>query len=427
MSLFGTDFSFIHCADLHLDSPFEGLHDVDSQVGQVLRDSTFDSFDRIITLAIQRQVDFIVISGDVYDSADHSLRAQLRFRDSLDRADREGINSYVIHGNHDPLDSWDAQLELPESVHRFGGEHVTQTTATRAGRPLADLYGISFATREIKRNLAVEFQRTGNAPFSIGLLHCNLGGDPNHDNYAPCSLADLQATGIDYWALGHVHTRAEIHAADPTVVYPGNIQGRSIRETGSRGCYHVAVSAAGSVKLEFLATDSVRWIDRSDSTIDVESISTLDGLLAELEELRERLRSAQDGSAAIARIELTGRSPLHSKLIADSLEQDLLGTLREGEADRPDFVWFEAIKVSTRPELDLDARRKVDDFVGDYLRVADEMRQDSSGELIRSLLLNRPESKRIQEAIQGFTTEELLEMLREAEWMGLDRLLEDDE
>ena len=118
-------FSFIHCADLHLDSPFEGIHDVDPQVARVLRHSTFNSFERIVFLAIEREVDFIVIAGDVYDSADQSLRAQIRFHDFLKRASEAGIQCFLIHGNHDPLNSWDAKLDLPLNCHRCGGDSVT--------------------------------------------------------------------------------------------------------------------------------------------------------------------------------------------------------------------------------------------------------------------------------------------------------------
>jgi len=82
----GSKFSFIHCADLHLDSPFEGLQQVAPALARLLRDPTFQAFDQVINLALEHRVDFIIVAGDVYDGADRSLRAQLRFRDALARA-----------------------------------------------------------------------------------------------------------------------------------------------------------------------------------------------------------------------------------------------------------------------------------------------------------------------------------------------------
>ena len=91
------------------------------------------------------------------------------------------------------------------------------------------------------------------------MLHANVGGHPDHDSYAPCSVADLAATGLDYWALGHVHTRQVLQGEDPAVVYPGNPQGRHPGETGPRGVYLVEVDDRGGIGLDFRPTDVVRW------------------------------------------------------------------------------------------------------------------------------------------------------------------------
>lgn len=420
-------FSFIHCADLHLDSPFEGIHDVDPQVARVLRHSTFNSFERIVFLAIEREVDFIVIAGDVYDSADQSLLAQIRFHDFLKRASEAGIQCFLIHGNHDPLNSWDAKLDLPLNCHRFGGDSVTKLTATRNGDPLADIYGISFPTRDVNENIAVQFSRDGDAPFAIGVLHCNLGGDPNHDNYAPCNIDDLQRANMDYWALGHVHTRNVVSPQDPCVVYPGNIQGRSVRETGERGCYLVRVDHNFVIDLEFLPTDVVRWFGPDDASLDVKNIDSFDLLLTELTEVRERLRSKADGRASIARIRLVGRSELHAQLLSLEVDRDLLGPLREDECDRPDSVWTESIQIATQPVIDIEQRRTVDDFVGDFLSIAHELRSNKNHDAVREMLLARTESQKVASAIDEFSDDELLEILDEAQLLGLDHLLQDEE
>lgn len=69
-------FRFIHAADLHLDSPFRGMSKVPNELKEKLMASTFGALRRLTETAIQEQVDFIVISGDLYDEADRSLKAQ---------------------------------------------------------------------------------------------------------------------------------------------------------------------------------------------------------------------------------------------------------------------------------------------------------------------------------------------------------------
>ena len=419
-------FSFIHCADLHLDSPFVGINAVEPRLAELLRDSTFDSFETIVTTAIERAVDFVLIAGDVYDSAEHSLRAQIRFRDSVQRLCSAGIPCYMIHGNHDPLNSWDAKLALPENAYRFGGESVEKVTVSREGERLADIYGISFPTREVEENLALQFHREGESEFAIGLLHCNVGGKQNHDNYAPCSLEDLKRSGIDYWALGHVHTREILSPMGPSVVYPGNIQGRSVRETGARGCYHVNVDSHRKVKLEFVSTEQVRWFGENEATLDVCEIETMDELLEQLHELKEYLREKAESRPSIGRIAIEGRSEIHSKLNGFGTEEDLLVTLRDGEAERQDSVWIESLTVATRRLVDIDQRRGIDDFVGDFLTAADRLRGDGSGETIRQLIMDRPESQKLVDEIAEFSADDLSELLEMAEQMGLDDLLTDD-
>lgn len=418
-------FRFIHCADLHLDSPFEGLHSVDPQIGQALRDATFRAFDNVVDLAIREQVDLLVIAGDVYDGADRSLKAQLRFRDALARAADAGIHCCVIHGNHDPLDGWQIELAMPTGSCRFGGDDVETFTIVRDGQPLVDVYGISYATREGSENLSRRFRREGKAPLAIGLLHCNVGGDPHHDNYAPCSKEDLADAGMDYWALGHIHQRRVLKEASPTIVYAGNGQGRSVRELGPRGCYRVSVDDGGRCHPEFVATDAIRWFERS---LDISPYEQFDPLLDALNDLREQIRSEAEGRAAVVRLQLTGRGDLHALLHRETAAEDLTAQLREGEPERPDFVWVESVRVATRPAVDIQQRRELEDFVGDFLRAAQNLRDaGQTPQAVRDVLLQRPESKRIAAEIGALPDEELLSILDQAEAMGLDCLLEEEE
>ena len=87
--------TFVHSSDLHLDSTFLGMSEINSDLGEQLFNSTFQAYDSIVNFCIEKNVDFLLIAGDVYESANKSLYAQLRFLDGLRKLDAAGISVYL--------------------------------------------------------------------------------------------------------------------------------------------------------------------------------------------------------------------------------------------------------------------------------------------------------------------------------------------
>lgn len=421
-------FSFVHCADLHLDSPFEGLSCKNDRLAGLLREATFQAFDNVITVAIENKAAFVLIGGDIYDGADNSLRAQIRYADTLARAAKHGIFCYAVHGNHDPVKAWRANIALPEQVHVFSDDRVERIPVVHQGQEIAHIYGISHNDYQIKHNLAAKFMRQDGDDYAIGLLHCNVGACAGHDDYAPCTISDLRSSGMDYWALGHIHGRAVLSDHTPLIVYPGNTQGRSSKETGEKGCYLVHVNEDKQTEMTFHATDMVRWFQAS---ITINEEETIDSLREKLFAKQQELRAAAEKRGSISRLTITGRGRLHGLLRQLSTERDLVADLNDGEEQRSDFAWIDTITVKTKPELDMEKRRHLPDLVGDFLRSADAIRQGAdrkpAGEVIRDILLNRPESNKIKHIIMELSEQELVELLDDAEISGLDLLLAGEE
>ncbi len=416
---------FIHCADLHLDSPFEGIRAIEPDIAKALRNATFEAFSNIIDLAIDEKVDFIIIAGDVYNNVNRSLRAQLQFRDEITRAADSGILSYISHGNHDPLSGWDAGLSMPNGVHRFSGNQVEMKEYKRDGIVRAHIYGISYKDKGIRKNLASLFKKQGDDIFSIGVLHCNLGGDSKHDNYAPCTLVDLEKCGFDYWALGHIHSKKIVKEENPCIIYPGNTQGLSIKESGSRGCYIVELDTSGHLNNRYFSTDIIRWDSKE---IDTTNIDTLDQLLETLDEVIENTRVSAEGRAAILSLQLLGRGDIHRELRKIEIDKDILLQLRESEITREDFVWVESINNNTSPTIDIEKRREAKDYVGDFLCVANNLRNDQEVlKKVHSLLERRSEYRIIAKQIDNLSESELLAIIDDAEIMGLDCLIQSEE
>src|SRR5690242_8646941 len=147
-----TGFRFIHAADLHLDTPFEGLARTSPEVAAALRDASLAAFDALVELTLREQAAFLVIAGDLYDGAERGVRAQLRFLRGLERLSAAGVHVLMVHGNHDPLGGWSAIRAWPAGVHVFPSDAVEAVTVERDGEPLATVHGISYATRDPGEN-----------------------------------------------------------------------------------------------------------------------------------------------------------------------------------------------------------------------------------------------------------------------------------
>ncbi|MFB4167075.1 exonuclease SbcCD subunit D [Virgibacillus sp. JSM 102003] len=259
--------SFIHAADLHLDSPFKGLAHIPEHIFKKVRNSTFDALDRLVQTAIDKKVDFVLIVGDLFDNEKQSLKAQVRLRGAFEELQHHDINVYLSYGNHDFINGNIHPVTYPDNVYIFPNEKVTHFTFEKNNDTSAAIYGFSYENRSVLAEKTKEYQRIpGKIPFHIGMLHGSLHSNTDHDVYAPFYLSDLTKKNFDYWALGHIHQR-EVLKETPPIVYPGNIQGRNRKETGEKGCYHVVLSETDTT-MTFLPLQSLQYnvltIDVSD-------------------------------------------------------------------------------------------------------------------------------------------------------------------
>ncbi|EQD56849.1 metallophosphoesterase, partial [mine drainage metagenome] len=136
-------FCFIHAADLHLDTPFKGIERVSPVIGEALRDASLKAFDALIDLAEKRNAAFVLLAGDIYDGPERGVRAQLRFYNGLKRLSDMSIHSFVVHGNHDPLNAgWSAIRDWPQLATIFGHDTIGSVVVERDGVQLATVHGI---------------------------------------------------------------------------------------------------------------------------------------------------------------------------------------------------------------------------------------------------------------------------------------------
>ncbi len=330
-------FKFLHTADIHLDSPLRSLALRDPGLADLVGGASRIVLTRIVDLCLNEAVDALIIAGDLYDGAQTSMKTARFLALEMQRLSEAGIPAYLIRGNHDAQSRITAELVLPDSVTVFPARARTIET-TWNGHAIA-LHGVSFRLPHAPDSLLDRFAAPTQGAFNIGLLHTSLGGAPGHDPYAPCSLGELQASGYDYWALGHIHQRSA-HPGPTTVVMPGIPQGRDIGEAGEKTVTMVSVDDAGTMTLTPHALAVARF-DRVDLPCD--GLDDWGDLVAALRGALAEARRADDAEQLILRPVLSGTTPLAWRIRRDT---DLLRAEAQAAAENIGSLWIDKLEIA---------------------------------------------------------------------------------
>ncbi len=363
-------FRFIHAADVHLDSPLRGVERYEGAPVEAIRNATRQAFDNLIALAIEEAVDFLLLAGDLYDGEWKDYNTGLHFAACMGRLREAGIRVFLISGNHDAASQITRHLRLPDNVTRFSAQRPESVTLEDLG---VKIHGQGFATREVTEDLSRNFPPGDPRYFNIGLLHTSLDGKPGHAPYAPCHVDGLRSKGYQYWALGHVHRR-EIVSESPWIVFPGNLQGRHIRETGAKGCTLVTVEEGAVSRVEHRNVDVLRW---SLCRVDLTGCDTEHRVFDQVASRLRMLLGENEGLPLVVRLVLEGESLLHAELHARPEHwQQQFRALALEMATRDAGIWLEKLLLQTRPPLterELGAREEA---LGDLLTAIGEMKLD---------------------------------------------------
>ncbi len=299
---------FIHAADIHLDSPLKGLELYEDAPVEEIRGAARRAFDHLVDLAIEEDVDFILIAGDLWDGDWKDYNTGLYFSARMARLSKAGIRVFIVSGNHDAASPLTRGMPLPETVTFFTSQKPQSVKLDDLG---ILIHGQSYPNRAVMENLASQYPQYDPDYFNIGLLHTSLTGREGHEAYAPCTIDDLKSKGYDYWALGHVHKR-EIISKDPWIVFPGNIQGRHIRETGAKGASLVTIEDGAVTKVAPLELDVLRW---EVCRVDLSGCELSESIYSEVRQALEQALDNSDGRSIALRLVLTGACSVHTQLL----------------------------------------------------------------------------------------------------------------
>jgi DNA repair protein SbcD/Mre11 len=345
-------FRFIHTADLHLDSPLRSLALRDPDLAEMIADASRSALQNIISLCLREKVDALLIAGDLYDGQQTSMKTARFLAAELSRLDQAGIASFIIRGNHDAESTITRELTLPPMTHVFTGRAGVEIIAASPRR--VAIHGLSFRDKHAPENLLPKYRPPEPDALNIGLMHTSLGGAVGHDPYAPCPLADLQGSGFDYWALGHIHKRLDYPAPRDGLAHvtmPGIPQGRDIGEPGAGSVTLVEIDDAGTLTTR---AEVVALAGFAPVVVDLTGLEDWAGL-------RPRIAAALEGARLpcpnlVARLELRGATPLAARLRRD---RDLALAEAQDVARGMGGVWVEKLVLA------LDSRAPVAGALGD--------------------------------------------------------------
>lgn len=352
--------SFIHAADLHLDSPFKGLSHIPDQVLKEIRQSTFKALDNLVNIAITKNVDFVLLVGDLFDNDKQSLKAQVYLKKAFEELKEHDISVYLSYGNHDYQSGNIHPVNYPENVFIFPSEEVSSFIYTK-GEKSATIYGFSYENRAVMKNKATEYNRCNNdTDFHIATLHGTLHGNQAHDPYAPFTLTDLQREHFDYWALGHIHKREQL-SERPPIIYPGNIQGRHRNEFGDKGCYYVTLSENHAESV-FIPTQEIIF---ENIIVDLSECGTLDEMMSMLE-----ISIGQTTSKRLIHLTFISEYKNILSFENEGLFEEVMEVMNDKLGDSQFWMFIYAYKVKYNDTIQVDYG---DFFIGELINTLENL------------------------------------------------------
>ena len=413
-------FRFIHAADIHLDSPLKGLETHEDAPVEEIRGATRRAFENLIDLAIEEEVAFVLIAGDLYDGDWKDYNTGLFFVRQMSRLGKAGIKAFIVSGNHDAANQITKTMPLPENVKRFSHK---KPKSEKLDHLDVIIHGQSYASRAVTENLASQFPQHDPNYFNIGFLHTSLTGREGHEDYAPCTLDDLKSKGYDYWALGHIHKR-EVVSEDPWIIFPGNIQGRHIKETGTKGATLVTVKDKVITEIEELELDVLRW---AICQVDLSECESTDKIYDAVRQAFEEELGLANGKTLALRLVLTGKCAFHAQLFSrpEQWSEEFRG-IAAGLGN----IWLEKVAFQTTRMVSLEKVIGDDTPISGLLKSIEglELEGENLFELVPELSVLKsklpPEIYRGDESFLDASSEKIQELRTEVRELLISKLLE---
>lgn len=355
-----TSFRFLHASDLWMDVALGGVAEAPAHVRDCLVDARLNATGRLFEAAVREAVDFVVLAGNVVQPHLASPRVLLALVEHFRRLAKANIAVYWAAGRADPREAWPEWLGLPDNVHRFGRERVESIIHQRDGLALAKVLGV---------------RADGSSPLPCGVCRADDSGLFTIGvGCGAANPAELEASGVHYWALGGECKRGVVNSGRRLAIYAGTHQAVAADQFGAHGATLVRVDASGGTEVTFLPTDVVRF---SHQRLLVDDDATRTSLELLMRARADQLRQEASNVQWLARWTVAGDGRLPGQLRRGPLAAQLADWLRGEVGQTSPGVWTTQVAAETSSPLPRDWFEE-DTIRGDYLRAARQYQTDTN-------------------------------------------------
>lgn len=307
----------------------------------------------IVREAIERDVDAVVLTGDIADQENRYFEAYGAFEAGVIDLNEAEVPVITVAGNHDCefLPRMVSDIGL-DNLHLLGTEGKWERwTLTKNGTPSVHFDGWSFPRPHVSTSPldTYDLPEDNEAP-QIGILHTEL--DSPRSQYAPVTSSELRNTPKACWLLGHIHVPGIRIESDPMALYPGSPQALDPGEQGIHGPWMMTVSSNGTVESEQIPLGTICYDEiqiEVDETADLQAVGS--SVSTAIQQHVEEKLETQHLEAFLPRVHITGRTSAHTQLVEGKEELEEQLTTRHGSVD----IQIESVELTTRPDIDLEA------------------------------------------------------------------------
>lgn len=274
----GEKMKILHIADLHLDTKFENLNQIEG-LPQKRRLEQRKALKKIINKIKEENIEILLIAGDLYEQK-YIRKTSIDYLNDLFK-EIPNTQIYIAPGNHDPYiaNSFYATYKWNENVHIFKGE------IEKIDYKNIHIYGYGFTDYYCQKTEIEEIKIQEPEDINILITHATLDGNAEERQYNPLSKSKLKKLGFDYIALGHIHKAYYKEEKNQKIIYPGSPISLGFDELGKHGIIAGEIQK-GELKIKFETIDEREYIEKeidiSQSTSNEEIIEKIENL--ELEE-----------------------------------------------------------------------------------------------------------------------------------------------
>ena len=327
---------FVHASDFHLDRPICGLSEIPKHLIKTLASAPYEAAQRVFDFALTERVDFLLLSGDLFDQDSGSARAPSFLLNNFQKLAQRGIHVYWCAGESDHPDRWPSSIKLPDTVVTFSSTIVEEVEHLRGDQRIATILAAGY---DAKRRNGEGFSGPAGQGINIALTHGKF------------ESANLNADNIQYWAMGGKHKANRLDRSGSIVAWPGTTQGRHPKETGACGFNYVRVDSSGKIKVQHVSCDRVRWLPQKIAITENVGMQELQDVLAER---ALKIISDTTDQIVLSRWFLATDGNFNPRIRKEEWKSEVLEWLRDefGRGDRG--LWSTRVEVDTPKSLPME-------------------------------------------------------------------------